>query len=72
MSWQMLGIDKRWKKWGLWEKYWKTNELKGVSKDTWLMLLQFIEKHNDRIDNYSEDDMWPTALDDFVIDYLKK
>jgi hypothetical protein len=71
MSWKMLGIDKKWKNWADWEKYWKTTDLKGVSKDTWLMLLVFIEKHANGVGNYSEDDMWPTAIDDFVVDHLK-
>jgi len=71
MAWQMLGVDKRWKDWAKWEKWWKSNDLKGVSKDTWLVLLAYIEKHGKTIDGYSDDDMWPTAIDDFVNDVLK-
>jgi len=42
MAWKMVGMDKRW---GLWEKWWmETENHKGVSKDTWIMLILFIEK----------------------------
>jgi len=71
MSWKMLGIDKRYKQWAKWAEFWQKSDLKGVSKDTWVMLLSFIDKHNNGVDNYSDDDMWPTAIDDFVADYLK-
>jgi hypothetical protein len=70
MAWQMLGIHKRWTEWEKWEKWWKGNDLKGVSKDTWLVMLSFIEKHGKSIKGYSDDDMWPTAIDDFVNDVL--
>lgn len=55
MSWKMLGVDKKWKDWSKWETFWEKSTTKGVSKDTWLMLLPFIEKHANTIDNYNED-----------------
>lgn len=55
MAWRMLGMDKKWKLWDKWEAWWKDNDLKGVSKDTWNMLIFFIEKLGDDVSNYNED-----------------
>ena len=57
MAWKMLGIDNRWPAWGKWEAWWKKNDLKAVSRDVWLVLLAFIDKHGKDISNYSEDGM---------------
>jgi len=45
-----------------------------VNRDCWKMLIPFMEK-NDTIDtkqvNFDENDMWPTAIEDFVY-YLRE
>eukprot|EP01125_Pyxidicula_operculata_P021783 TRINITY_DN8635_c0_g1_i1.p1 TRINITY_DN8635_c0_g1~~TRINITY_DN8635_c0_g1_i1.p1 ORF type:complete len:397 (+),score=80.67 TRINITY_DN8635_c0_g1_i1:15-1205(+) len=72
LAWKMLGIDKKWGLFDKWETWWKENNHKGVAKDIWVMLIRFIEKLGSNIDNYDESDCWPTAIDDFVMEALKK
>jgi len=72
MAWELLGMKKRFKFFPEWTKFWQENELKGVPRGTWQLLLKFIEKVGDNVKNYNEDDCWPLVFDDFVYDYLKK
>lgn len=65
-------MKKRFKFFPQWTKFWQENELKGVPRDTWALLLKFIEKVGDNVKNYNDDDCWPLVFDDFVHDYLKK
>ncbi|KAF7320495.1 Defective in cullin neddylation protein [Mycena chlorophos] len=39
---------------------------KGVSKDTWVMFLDFIRTTDARFSNYDIDAAWPSTIDDFV------
>lgn len=70
MLWDLLGIDKKFKFYPQWLKFWDQTSAKGITKDEWMMLLRFIKKIGTDINNYSEDDCWPLCYDEFV-DYLK-
>lgn len=82
-AWNVLNIGKKWALYPKWIKFWSTNSLKGVTRDTWKMLPKLIEKIGDDPSKYNEDDFWPvpfstfrplltfqTAIDDFVLDFL--
>lgn len=71
VAWKMLGMKEKWSLWDKWEKYLKEHSsLKTISKDTWRMLLSFIEKVNVDLKAYDPNDCWPLAIDEFV-DYVK-
>jgi DCN1-like protein 4/5 len=38
---------------------------KGITKDHWVMTLEFCKTMDSSLDNYNADDAWPTMLDDF-------
>ncbi|PPR05433.1 hypothetical protein CVT26_011311 [Gymnopilus dilepis] len=44
--------------------------LKGISKDTWLMFLDFMRSTNSTFSNYDMEAAWPSTIDDFV-EYAK-
>jgi len=70
MTWELLGMRERFHFYEQWTTYWKENDLKGVTRDTWMMLLKFIKDIGKSVANYREEDAWPTVYDDFVQDYL--
>ncbi|KAF8064336.1 potentiating neddylation domain-containing protein [Lyophyllum atratum] len=39
---------------------------KGVSKDTWVMFLDFVRSINSTFTNYDMEAAWPSTIDDFV------
>jgi len=43
-----------------------TKNLKGVGRDTWALLLNFMQETNDAMSNYDPDGAWPLIIDDFV------
>jgi len=66
-AWGMIAMADKWKLWSKWEEFLKTaDERKAVTRDTWQMLLQFIDQIGDDVKNYDPNDCWPTTLDDFV------
>jgi len=71
-AWKIVGIDKRWGIFDKWEKFWEENSAKVVTKDTWNMLVRFIEKMGTNVQNYDENDSWPLMLDEFVKEVMKK
>jgi len=71
MLWDLLGMSRRFKFYKEWLKFWEQSDRKGVTKDTWMMLLTFIQEIGGNIDKYNEDDCWNTCFDDFA-DYLKE
>jgi len=71
MAWRLCGIDRKWGLFTEWENYWRNSSIKGVNRDTWNMLLAFIEAIGDDLGNYDVNDCWPTVFDDFV-EKLKK
>ncbi len=39
---------------------------RGISRDTWQMFLNFTEVIGDNLDNYDDNEAWPSLFDDFV------
>eukprot|EP01127_Copromyxa_protea_P003074 TRINITY_DN12945_c0_g1_i1.p1 TRINITY_DN12945_c0_g1~~TRINITY_DN12945_c0_g1_i1.p1 ORF type:complete len:471 (+),score=100.99 TRINITY_DN12945_c0_g1_i1:22-1413(+) len=70
MLWDMLGLDKKFHFYKQWLAFWEEGGRKGVTKDTWMMLLVFIDEIGSNINAYNEDDCWNSCFDDFV-DFLK-
>lgn len=44
----------------------KHQNIRGVSKDTWDMFLNFVEQVGDDLSTYDDTEAWPSLLDDFV------
>jgi len=66
MLWQMLGVNQKFHYYKDWVAFWESGERKGVTKDTWMMLLTFIDEIGSRLEKYDEDDCWNSVFDDFV------
>lgn len=66
MLWELLGINKKFKLYPQWLKFWEQTDSKGITKDEWMMLLRFIEKVGGDINNYDENDCWPLCFDEFA------
>jgi len=54
-----------------WFDFLNQKGLKGVSKDTWVMFLDFIRSTDSTFSNYDMEAAWPSTIDDFV-DYAKE
>lgn len=44
----------------------KHQNIRGISKDTWDMFLNFVEQVGDDLTSYDDTEAWPSLLDDFV------
>ncbi|XP_052761986.1 DCN1-like protein 3 [Mya arenaria] len=44
----------------------KHQNIRGVSRDTWDMFLNFVEQVSDDLSSYDDTEAWPSLLDDFV------
>ena len=56
-------------RWALAEKYasfLESQEIKNVTKDTWMQTLAFSKAFPSSVDAYDEDAAWPVVIDDFV------
>jgi DCN1-like protein 1/2 len=42
------------------------NPCKGVTRDTWDLLIEFFFKVQDSYDNYDENEAWPVLIDDYM------
>jgi len=71
MAWRTVGIPDRWTLWDKWLQYLQENNIRSVNKDTWLMLLRFIEQVGNDVSSYDSFDCWPLIIDEYV-DFLKK
>lgn len=49
-----------------WFNFLKTNNIKGISRDTWNMFLPFVETILPDLSNYDDSEAWPSLFDDFV------
>jgi DCN1-like protein 1/2 len=49
-----------------WFEFLTEKKLKGVSKDTWLMFMDFVRSIDPNFSNYDEEAAWPSTIDDFV------
>jgi len=72
MLWKLCGIPNRWALFDSWEKFWKVSKIKGINRDTWVMLLSFIDTIGTDIPKYQDSDCWPSIFDDFVESLQKK
>ena len=64
MAWQMLGMDRRWPLWKLWEEHVK--KTKEISRDNWQQLLPFMSQFKNSMAGYDPASSWPTLYDEFV------
>ncbi|VDB88688.1 unnamed protein product, partial [Peniophora sp. CBMAI 1063] len=49
-----------------WAEFLEGRGVKGVSKDTWSMFLEFVKSIDAGFENYDETESWPSTIDDFV------
>ncbi|KAF9529113.1 defective in Cullin neddylation protein 1 [Crepidotus variabilis] len=49
-----------------WLEFLRKKGGKGVSKDTWVMFLDFVRSIDSKFSNYDIDAAWPSLIDDFV------
>ncbi|KAF7310278.1 Defective in cullin neddylation protein [Mycena indigotica] len=49
-----------------WSEFLTEKRSKGVSKDTWIMFLDFVRSIDARFATYDVDAAWPSSIDDFV------
>jgi len=50
----------------MWFDFLAEKKLKGVSKDTWHMFLDFVRTIDSKFSNYDLEAAWPSTIDDFV------
>ncbi|KAF8737032.1 hypothetical protein AX14_013565 [Amanita brunnescens Koide BX004] len=63
------GWEDRYTQW--WFDYLAQKGVKGVSRDTWVMFLEFIRASDSKFENYDMEAAWPSTIDDFV-EYAKE
>jgi len=63
------GWEDRYTQW--WFDYLAKKGVKGVSRDTWVMFLEFIRATDSKFENYDMEAAWPSTIDDFV-EYAKE
>eukprot|EP01130_Rhizamoeba_saxonica_P016272 TRINITY_DN7489_c0_g1_i1.p1 TRINITY_DN7489_c0_g1~~TRINITY_DN7489_c0_g1_i1.p1 ORF type:complete len:416 (+),score=94.98 TRINITY_DN7489_c0_g1_i1:55-1248(+) len=69
-SWEQLDIPEKWGLYPKWKQFLTEGSKKGVTKDTWVMLMSFIDTIGVDVENYDDMDCWPSSIDDFVLDFL--
>jgi len=71
MAWSMLDMGASWRLWEKWEEFLKQASTKAITRDTWQMLLTFIDQIGEDVSNYDPMDCWPIVMDEFC-DYINK
>ncbi|KAF8624039.1 hypothetical protein AX15_006062 [Amanita polypyramis BW_CC] len=61
--------EERYTQW--WFEFLVEKRVRGVSKDVWVMLLEFIRTIDSQFSNYDAEGAWPSTIDDFV-EYARK
>jgi len=68
--WKMLKSSGKFRFLDVWfqflDEMHKTKNLKGIGRDTWALLLNFMQETNDTMTNYDPDGAWPLIIDEFV------
>ncbi|XP_071964674.1 DCN1-like protein 3 [Antedon mediterranea] len=49
-----------------WCNFLQQNDVRGISRDTWQMFLNFTEVIGSDLSNYDDNEAWPSLFDDFV------
>ncbi|PIK54024.1 putative DCN1-like protein 3 [Apostichopus japonicus] len=49
-----------------WCSFLLASEIRGISRDTWQMFLNFVETIGDNLSVYDDNEAWPSLFDDFV------
>jgi len=49
-----------------WFDYLEKKSVKGISKDTWNMFIDFVRTIDDRFERHDHEGSWPSLIDDFV------
>ena len=70
--WDLVFSQKRPDVLNRWFNFLKTNQIRGISRDTWNMFLPFVETILPDMSNYDESEAWPSLFDDFVEAELEK
>lgn len=68
--WKIL-LGKKFKHLNLWFEYLETFHKKPISRDTWMLLYDFVHLINEPMTNYDEEGAWPVVIDGFV-EWAKK
>ncbi|KAG8870075.1 Scaffold-type E3 ligase [Tulasnella sp. 331] len=55
-----------------WFDYLQEKNVKGVSKDTWSMFLDFVRTVDDKFEKHDNEGSWPSQIDDFAAHAKKK
>lgn len=63
--WKLL-FTGRWVHVDLWCEYVELEYKRSVSKDTWVLLHDFIVSVDEKFSNYDENHAWPVVIDGFV------
>lgn len=50
-----------------WYAFLRETKVKGISKDTWSMFLEFLKAVDPQFSAYDEEAAWPSIIDDFVV-----
>lgn len=57
---------------GRWCAFLEQNRVRGVTRDCWMVFLEFCQVVDEDFANYSDEDAWPSLLDEFVDDQLQR
>ncbi|XP_049848508.1 DCN1-like protein 2 [Schistocerca gregaria] len=69
LLWEMILAD-RFPLLQEWITFLRTKHKKAISRDSWNLLLEFIDQASSDLSNYNSEGAWPMILDNFV-EYLK-
>ncbi|ORX84331.1 DUF298-domain-containing protein [Anaeromyces robustus] len=67
--WQLL-LPNKFKHLELWCDYLQNEYKRAISRDTWNLLLEFVNTVDEKMTNYDADGAWPVLIDNFV-EYAK-
>jgi len=70
-AWRITGIAKKWGWFADWSE-WLVGSKRNVDKDTWKMMLSFVDKVGTDLKKYDEMDFWPPHYEDFIQAMIQK